>query len=113
MRLLAALAVGTFCALLAAALAGVLPAGPPRRSSRERRSLRRDRTQLWLQQAGAGDTPRQLVAASAGAGLLALLVLTLLTGSLFVAVVPAAALALTPARLLRSPSDHALARGAR
>jgi tight adherence protein B len=93
MTLLAAIAVGTFCALLAATIGGVLPARKPRRS---RRAGREDRARLWLQQAGAGVSPRQFVAASIGAGLVALLVLAALTGSVFVAVVPAAALAFLP-----------------
>jgi tight adherence protein B len=94
MRLLAALAVGVSCALLAASLAGVLPA----RRARRRRSgpTSTDRARHWLQQAGAGVSPQQFVAASAGGGLLALLVLAVLTGSLFVAVVPAVAVALLP-----------------
>jgi tight adherence protein B len=49
-----------------------------------------------LQQAGVSVTPHQFVAASVGAGLLALLVLIALTGSAFVAIVPAIALALLP-----------------
>jgi tight adherence protein B len=94
MRLLAALAVGVFCALVAAAIAGVLPA---RRAPRCRtRPTYAERARLWLQQAGAGVSPQQFVAASAGAGMLALLALTVLTGSLFVAIVPAAAVALLP-----------------
>jgi tight adherence protein B len=94
MRLLAAVAIGLFCALLAASLAGVLP----ERRVRRRRTgpTQAERARLWLQQAGAGVTPRQFIAASLGAGLLALLVLTVLTGSLFVAAVPALAVALLP-----------------
>jgi tight adherence protein B len=94
-RLVAALAVGTFCALLAAALAGVLPerkVRPPRRRDR----LGLESARVWLQQAGAGVSPQQFVFASIGAGLIALLVLTALTGSLFVALVPAVVVALLP-----------------
>jgi tight adherence protein B len=93
MRLLAALAVGTFCALLAAALAGVLP----ERKVRQPRVRRRDaNARVWLQQAGVGVTPQQFAFASIGAGLIALLVLTSLTGSVFVALVPAVTVALLP-----------------
>jgi tight adherence protein B len=92
-RILAALAVGTFFALLAGSIAGILPERTP---TRRPRRVGHDRSRVWLQQAGVGVTPRQFVAASVGAGLLALLVLMLLTGSAFVAIVPAAALALLP-----------------
>jgi tight adherence protein B len=92
-RILAALAVGTFFALLAGSIAGTLP---QRRPARRHRLTREDRASAWLQQAGVGVTPRQFVAASVGAGLLALLVITALTGSTFVAAVPAVALASVP-----------------
>jgi tight adherence protein B len=93
MNVLAALAVGLFCALLAGAIGGSLPRGRVRVSPRGRR---RDHARVWLQQAGLGVTPEQFVLASVGAGLFALLVVTALTGSLFVALVPAAAVALLP-----------------
>ena len=68
-KLLAALAVGAFCALVAGAIGGVLP----RRAVRTRRaSARAERARLWLQQSGAGVSPAQFVLASAGAGFVAL-----------------------------------------
>jgi tight adherence protein B len=91
--LLAAGSVGICCALVAAALMGVVPDlsfpkhvfGP-----------RRDRNRLWLQQSGVALTPSRFWIGSVAAGLLALLVLVALTGSVFVAFVPSAAVALFP-----------------
>ncbi len=51
---------------------------------------------MWFQQAGAGLTPTRFWLGSAAAGLLALLILVALTGSVFVALVPAVAVALFP-----------------
>jgi tight adherence protein B len=93
MRLLAAVAVGAFCALLAGAIGGTLP---HRRRRVRSGSEHSERARLWLQQAGAGVSPHQFVAASVGTGLLAVVVVTALTGSLFVAFVPAVAVALVP-----------------
>ena len=93
MRLLAALLVGTACALLAAALLGVLPERRPRS---RRISSRLDKQQLWLQQAGLAMSPLRFWLASAGAGLLALLVFAVISGSAFVGAVPAVAVALLP-----------------
>jgi tight adherence protein B len=92
-NILAACSVGLCCALVAGALMGTLPnfriptRGP---------ATRRARNRLWLQQAGAGLTPTRFWAGSAAAGLLALLVLVALTGSVFVGLVPAIAVALFP-----------------
>jgi tight adherence protein B len=92
-KLLAALSVGTFCALLVGAFAGVLP----RRIVVRRAPARsRDRMQVWLQQAGLSMTPVQFIGGSIAAGLGALLVLTALTGSPFVGIIPAVALGLLP-----------------
>jgi tight adherence protein B len=93
MRILAACSVGLCCALAAAALMGTLPAT---RLPKPAFGARRARDRLWLQQAGAGLTPFRFWAGSASAGLLALLVLVALTGSLFVALVPSIAVALFP-----------------
>ena len=93
MRLLAALAVGTFCALLAATIAGNVPERTPRVRTGNSRS---ERVRAWLQQAGVPVTPQQFVVASGAAGAVALLVLTALTGSVFVALVPSITVALLP-----------------
>ena len=93
MRVLAACLIGLSCALVAGALLGTLP-------NLRRPSLafapRRARNRLWLHQAGAGLTPTRFWAGSAAAGLLALLILVALTGSLFVGLVPSVAVALFP-----------------
>jgi len=91
MTMLAALFVGTFCALLVGALAGILP-----RRMRWHRKQRPDRTRVWLQQAGVSLSPVQFVGGSVAAGLVAFVMLSALTGSAFVAAVPAVALALLP-----------------
>ncbi len=93
MRSVAAVAIGLCCALVAGALMGTLPA---RRVARHRRHQRLDRARIWIQQAGLAVTPLQFCAGSAAAGMLALLVVTALTGSAFVAIVPAVAVALLP-----------------
>jgi tight adherence protein B len=89
---LAALCAGTFCALLAGACLGTLPDVRLWRG----RSRRAGRSRLWLVQAGVKLSPGRFWAGSVAAGLLALLVLTALTGSLFVALVPGVAVALLP-----------------
>jgi tight adherence protein B len=99
MTLLAALCVGTFCALLAGALAGTLPPRGSRRRARPANSfvaVRRERLGVWLQQTGVTLTPRQFVGLSAGAGVLAMLALGAITGSFVVAFVPAVAVSLLP-----------------
>src|SRR5262249_24449141 len=99
MRLLAAIFVGSFCALLAGALAGKLP---PRGGSRRARPAasripgRTQRLRVWLQQTGVLLTPRQFVGLSAGVGLLAFVALGAITGSFVVAFVPAVAVSLLP-----------------
>ncbi len=93
MRVLAACSIGLSCALVAAALMGVTPEiAVPRNVL----APRRGRNRLWFQQAGAGLTPARFWAGSVGAGLVALLVLVALTGSVFVALVPSVAVALFP-----------------
>jgi tight adherence protein B len=96
MNLLAATAVGTCCALVAAALAGTLPTWSPRPRSTSWWLGRRARIVTWLQQAGVEVGPVPFVLGSAIAGAFALLVTTALTGSPFVAAVPAIAVALLP-----------------
>jgi tight adherence protein B len=95
-RLLAALAIGTFSALVAAAVLGTMPRGRSRSGPTRRLAARRERANLWLQQAGAGMGLVPFWAGSVFAGLFAVLVFTALTGSVFVAVVPGAAVALIP-----------------
>jgi tight adherence protein B len=94
-NVVAALAVGVGCALLAATLTGTLP----RRSRRPRKSWwagRRDRVAEWLQQADAGVGPGAFVCGSVAAGTATWLATTALTGSPFIAVVPAFAVAVLP-----------------
>jgi len=93
MRVIAACLVGACCALVAATIMGTLP---NLRIPSYRPSPRRARNRLWFQQAGAGLTPARFWAGSVAAGLLALLVLVALTGSIFVALVPAVAVGLFP-----------------
>lgn len=96
MRLLAALAIGTCCALLAAALLGTMPRARHRSGRVGRLVARRERADLWLQQAGVGMGLVPFWAGSAFAGLFAVMVVTTLTGSVFVAAVPGGAVALIP-----------------
>jgi tight adherence protein B len=93
MRILAACLIGLCCALAAGALMGTLPV---MRLPKPAFGAPRARDRLWLQQAGAGLTPFRFWGGSVGAGLLALLVLVALTGSVFVALVPSIAVALFP-----------------
>jgi tight adherence protein B len=94
-NLLAAIAVGVCCALTAATLTGSLP-----RRRRRRQSAwwvrRQARVAEWLQQAGVGVGPAAFLWGSALTGVFALLVTAALTGSVFVALVPAFAVALLP-----------------
>ncbi len=75
---------------------GTLPTFAFGGHARASRAARRARSAVWLQQAGVALRPSQFWAGSAGAGLLALLALIALTGSVFVALVPAVALAMLP-----------------
>jgi tight adherence protein B len=93
LTLLAASCIGTCCAFVAGAFMGTLPT---LRVSRANRSRRGTPARLWLQQAGVGLSPARFWAACAGAGLCAFGVLVAVTGSVFVALVPAGALALMP-----------------
>ena len=95
MTVLAALAIGVCCALLGAAVSGTMPrratsAGPGRLARR------RERAQLWLDQAGVGLGLVAFWGGSACAGLFATLAIAALTGSAFVAAVPGIAVALLP-----------------
>jgi tight adherence protein B len=90
---LAALFTGAFCALVAGAIVGVRVRFTPI-SSRRGDAVQRRR--LWLRQAGLRVTPAQFLAGSAGTGLLALVMVRAVTGSWFVAAVPAIAVSLLP-----------------
>ncbi len=97
MKVFGALCVGAFCALLAGALMGTLPEFRIwSRRARPAHESRRLRSGAWLQQAGVGLTSTRFWTGSVCAGLLALLLLTALTGSVFVALVPAVAVSLLP-----------------
>jgi tight adherence protein B len=89
--LLAALAVGTFLALLA----GVL-VGQPLELRSWRRPGRRRSARLWLEQAGARVSPLQFALVSAALGLVVFVAAYVLTGTVLVAVVPSVAAAAIP-----------------
>jgi len=92
MTLLAALAIGVCCALVAARLVG-----QPVEFRRWPHAPRRGPSaQLWLHQAGIRVTPSQFVVGSAAVGLVALAATYFLTGAALVAVVPACAAASIP-----------------
>lgn len=94
MRLLVALMSGLAAALAVGAVAGVLPAPRgPRRPDVDRRAV-------WLAQAGADLTPTQFRLASAALGLVAFVVVVVLTATPVVAVAPGVGAALLPAALL-------------
>jgi tight adherence protein B len=95
-KVVAALSIGVCCALLAGALMGTMPTFRFGWRGGSQRPSRRVRSAVWLQQAGVRVTPGQFWAGSIAAGLLALLILIALTGSIFVALVPAVALAMLP-----------------
>jgi tight adherence protein B len=91
MTVSAAMLVGIACTLAAGALIGTMP--------RVRWSARRtapSRARVWLQQAGVALTPQQFWAGSAGTSAVALIAFMAITGSVFVALVPAIAVALGP-----------------
>ncbi len=90
----AALCVGVCCALLAATVTRTMPR--PRRLRTEAWTRHRGRVATWLQQAGAGVRPAGFVGGSVLAGGFTLLATAALTGSVFVALVPAIAVALLP-----------------
>jgi tight adherence protein B len=93
MILLAALACGTFTYLATGLLLGV---SPLRRLAGRGARRPAGRWQLWLDQAGARLSPRQFVAGSIAVGLLAFLLLSALTRTPGVALMPAMALGCLP-----------------
>jgi tight adherence protein B len=94
MRLLAAVSFGIAAALLAGALIGV-PIGMHR--WRPRRRPGRESWAERLQQSGAGVTVAQFAAGSVAAGLATVALIAAVTGSPFVGIVPAIAVAALPA----------------
>lgn len=92
MTLLAALAVGTFCVLLAGHLVGQ----PVRWRSWRRPSRGSIPPELWLAQAGVGVSPLQFVVGSAAVGISAFAATYFVTGTALVALVPALAAASLP-----------------
>ena len=95
-----------------AAIAGLLPARRVRTAPRVCGACR-SRRDVWLQQAGVGVAPRQFVGASVGVGAARAAVLMAMTGSLFVAFVPAIAVALLPRAYFGHRRTVRHARGAR
>jgi tight adherence protein B len=93
MTVFAALCVGACCALAAGMLMGTMPKF---RVWHRRAGGRSGVSALWLQQAGVGLTPARFWAGSIAAGCFAMILVTALTGSVFVALVPAVAVALVP-----------------
>ncbi len=93
MTVAAALAIGVCCALVAGSAFGAVPELGRLRALRPPRAAT---TTAWLQQAGVPLSPARFWCASAAGGLLAMLVLAAVTGSLFVALVPSAAVAGLP-----------------
>jgi tight adherence protein B len=92
LSLAAALCIGVFCYCLA----GFVTGHPPRLQRWRRGSPGIGAEQLWLAQAGLAVTPLQFYAASALAGIAALVACTFVTGTVLVAVVPAVAAASLP-----------------
>jgi tight adherence protein B len=93
-NVLAAACVGVFLALVVATITGAMPR--PRRTRVAWWMQRRGRAAAWLQQAGVGVGPAAFAWGSALAGGFALRATAALTGSVFVALVPAIAVALIP-----------------
>jgi tight adherence protein B len=93
MILLAALACGTFAYLASGLVLGV---SPLRRLGGAGSRRPPGRWQLWLDQAGARLSPRQFVTGSIAVGLLAFLMLSALTRTPGVALMPAIALGCLP-----------------
>ena len=96
MTVVAAMAVGVFCATVAAALTGSMQRRTATVAAPRRLAARRARANTWLQQAGVGVGPATFVWASLLAGAFTVLVTAALTGSLFVALVPGVTVALLP-----------------
>lgn len=96
MNVAAAITVGVFFALVAAAITGSMPRRRPSANRAHRFAVHRARANSWLQQAGAGVGPWTFLWGSALAGAFTVLVTAALTGSVFVALVPGVSVALLP-----------------
>lgn len=94
MTLLAGLSFGVFVYFLVGFATGYAPEIKVRRFRRRRQISDR---QLWLNQAGVALTPRQFWAGSIAVGLVAFLLVSAVTGTPLVALVPAAGVAALPA----------------
>lgn len=104
MILLAALSAALSVFLLYATLTGHADRLALRLPGRRHRRLARE---VWLRQAGAGVTPAQFWAVSAGAGILAELICWALSGSVFVGLALAGSAALAPrAYFARRRTSH-------
>jgi tight adherence protein B len=93
MTLLAGLAVGVFVYFLVGFLTGHMP---EIRIRRFRRRAQISNRQLWLNQAGVPVTPRQFFTGSVAVGAIAFFLITAVTGTPLVAIVPAAGVAALP-----------------
>jgi tight adherence protein B len=91
MILLAALAVGAFCVMLASHLVG-----RPVEFRRWPRRRRADAASLWLAQAGVSVSPAQFVVGSIAVGAVAFAVAYFATGTVLIALVPALAAGTLP-----------------
>jgi tight adherence protein B len=92
MTLLAAVAVGAFCTLVAGRVVGQ----PVELRRWSVRGAPQGSARLWLAQAGVAASPAQFVLGSLGVALLAFAVTSFATGTVLVALVPAAAAAVLP-----------------
>ncbi len=105
MRLVAAL----MSAVTAYLLAGFLTGNPPQFGVRSRPRSAVSARQLWLIQAGSDLSPRQFAAGSVFSGLGGLIVLWLLVGTWWVALIPAVLIAFLPYSYFARHRLHRLA----
>ena len=92
MRLAAAVTTAAFVYLAV----GFMTGGAPKLDARKRERAQVSKAQRWLIQAGSDLTPRQFVAGSVLTGLVGFLVLRIVVGTWWVALVPAMAIAVLP-----------------
>ena len=110
MSVLAAAAIGSFCALGVGFIVGIDPVGG-RESTRTASAVARWRA--WLHEAGLAVSPAQFALGSAGAAALSLAILSAITGSVFVAAVPAIAIGWLPRAYYARRRSHRLRRAQR